>query len=67
MKDIFFTILVVWIIFRVLGIGKTIYSNHRQGDEERKKEGEISIDAVSNKNQKKDTDEGEYVDYEEIK
>ena len=42
-------------------------SNTHFEKEIRKKEGEISIDPVSNKKDKKNKDEGEYTDYEEIK
>lgn len=43
-------------------------NQHSQDDQIRKKEGEISIKFVDkDKNTKRHTDDGEYVDYEEIK
>lgn len=53
-------------------IGKTQrdFGNWENGDEQqhKKKEGEISIDYVSrkDKNKKDKSDEGEYVDFEEV-
>ena len=70
MKDIFFTILIVWVLFRILSRGKGFVNNFSGNNNENKK-GEISIDQISNKQDKKkkknDVDDGDYVDYEEIK
>ena len=63
----FITLLIVWIIFRILGRGKTVIPGNYSEKENRKKEGEISINYDEKKSDRKGNDEGEYIDYEEIK
>ena len=67
MKDVFFTILIIWVLFRIFGKGKIISFQNFQEAEKPKKVGEVTIDPVKKKDGKKNNDEGEYVDYEEIK
>jgi hypothetical protein len=69
MADIFYTILIVWILWRIFGSfsTKTYVRSPQNTTQPRKNEGEVTIS--SNKTNSKGTsgDEGEYVDYEEIK
>lgn len=69
MRDLFFTILAIWLVYRIWTsfsvIKKTNQSQSPFADQ-RKKEGETTVDYIPPKN-KKDNDDGEYVDYEEVK
>jgi hypothetical protein len=75
MKDIFYTILVVWIVWRIFSSINAYKARQTAsaGEEQKRyrKPGETTVDYVppSKKQKKKDDndDEGEYVDYEEIK
>jgi hypothetical protein len=73
MQDIFFTILVIWILFRVLnsnswGSRNVYYTQHNyQSKAGNKKEGDTVITNASNRRSTISPDEGEYVDFEEIK
>jgi len=68
MKDVFFTIITVWVLWRIMDsfrVNKVQQDHFNPGNQD---EGKVNIDsAPSSKNHKKDDDEGEYVDYEEIK
>ena len=72
MKDIFYTILVIWIVWRVLNSisiyrtkqGKNVNNPPKNN---RPKEGETSIDYAPPVKKKISDDEGEYVDYEDVK
>jgi hypothetical protein len=68
MKDVFYTVLVVWIIWRVLNsvnVYRSKQSNAQQPPS--RKEGETTVDYVPPTKKTINDDEGEYVDYEEIK
>lgn len=67
MKDVFYTILVVWVVWRILNS----VNSHRakqasQQQTSSKKEGETTVNFVPPKKKSVGDDEGEYVDYEEI-
>lgn len=66
MRDVFFTILAIWVLWRLFGSRFVIQSSiHKNQDE---KEARIKVDPSSvQKTQKYDDNEGDYVDYEEIK
>ncbi len=74
MRDVFYTILVVWIVWRIINAfssSKTKAQNTTSNSAQypNKKEGETTVDFMpqtSNATKLKD-DAGEYVDYEEIK
>ena len=71
MQEIFFTILVIWILFRIFGRASvahnyTFTQNNYHKNEEKKKP-EVRIDHIEGKSQGKKNDDGEYVDYEEVK
>lgn len=72
MRDVFYTILVIWILWRVFNS----ISNYRtkQGNSvnepsqnNKRREGETSVDYIPSTKKKISDDEGEYVDYEELK
>ena len=68
MRDVFYTLLVVWIVWRILNSVNSVRakaSNHQQTAS--KKEGETTVNYVPPKKKSMGDDEGEYVDYEEIK
>lgn len=71
MKDIFYTILVVWIIWKIINSVNTIRSKQAasvKNDQHSRRPGETTVEYVPPKNKRKnDDDDGEYVDYEEIK
>ena len=74
-KEIFFTIVVIWILFRIFGRKITVVHNHNtftqnNYDKEEKRKEDVKIDYVPKKDQKKGPgkdDEGEYIDFEEVK
>lgn len=70
MKDVFYTILVVWIIWKIMNSVNVIRSGQaatNRPHENSKRQGETTIDYVPPAGKNKHNDEGEYVDYEEIK
>ncbi len=69
MKDVFYTILVVWIIWRIIdGLNTARSRDRKTQSSSNKKVGETTIMYAPPETQKRKLpDEGEYVDYEEIK
>ncbi|HEX8517093.1 MAG TPA: DUF4834 family protein [Bacteroidia bacterium] len=71
MKDVFYTILVVWILWRIIqsiSSMKTRQASSSRSNYTQRKQGETTVNYIPPKSKnKKDDDEGEYVDYEEIK
>ncbi|MEW6468139.1 MAG: hypothetical protein AB1458_04405 [Bacteroidota bacterium] len=72
MQEIFFTILVIWLLFRIFGSAsvRTVIFNQspRHSSSEQKKEGETTITSSGPNRQKSPSAEaGEYIDYEEVK
>ncbi len=68
MKDVFYTLLVVWIIWRILNS----VNSHRakqttQQQTSSKKEGDTTVNFVPPKKKNVGDDEGEYVEFEDIK
>jgi hypothetical protein len=72
MRDIFFTLLIIWVLFRIFGKARIVHSsftnvqNNYPPPEEKKKEGEIKVERISEKKKNPDNNV-EDVDYEEIK
>jgi hypothetical protein len=72
MKDVFYTLLVLWLIWKVIdmfnayGQKRTVYTS-TEDKTHQKKEGKTSIKYAPETKQKISDDEGEYVDFEEIK
>ncbi len=70
MRDVFYTLLVVWIIWRILNSVNNIRAKQPSGSStssSSRKEGETHVDYVPPIKKSVSDDEGEYVDYEEIK
>ena len=73
MQEIFFTILVIWLLFKIFG-GRarvqTFTFNQTQNHDhynDVKKDGKVEVTHIPGKKDKKQNDQGEYVDYEEVK
>jgi hypothetical protein len=67
MADVFYTILVVWVLWKIFGrssVKTQVFHHHYT---ETKKEGEIKISKVPDARKKSPDSEGEYTDYEEVK
>lgn len=69
MRDLFYTILVVWILWRILNSISAYKSKQsaRAQSDYTPKQGETKIEYVPPQKKKMPDDEGEYVEYEEIK
>lgn len=73
MRDLFFTILAIWIVYRIWnGIQIANARNFNGRNESEKKAGNVSVDYIPPKKSKNDPDnyrddDGEYVDYEDVK
>lgn len=68
MADVFYTILIVWVLWRIFGsTGRTHVHYNQQPPPPSRKEGEVTITSVPKSEQQKGNDKGEYVDYEEVK
>jgi hypothetical protein len=73
MRDVFYTLLVVWIIWRIVSSVNAARARQSAAPDQasrHRKPGETTVDYIPPKNKRKnndDEDEGEYVDYEEIK
>ncbi|MBA3705770.1 MAG: DUF4834 family protein [Bacteroidetes bacterium] len=67
MKDLFYTILIVWIIWRIFNGISTYKFKQTSNSASRSDHGKTTIDHMPPSKKKISDDEGEYVDYEEIK
>jgi hypothetical protein len=68
MADVFYTILIVWVLWKIFGSsGRTYVFNQHNNTAPKKKEGDVSVSHKAESNKSKDGDKGEYIDYEEIK
>ncbi len=74
MQEIFFTILVVWVLFRIFGASAKVKTftfntqhNYHQ-TQEQQDDGKVKVKHVTKEtNKKNEIDKGEYVDFEEVK
>jgi|JRYE01.1.fsa_nt_gb hypothetical protein len=68
MKDVFYTLLVVWLIYRIVSALSATKGRNSEG-QKRSKVGEttVSYSPPQEEPKRKYPNEGEYVDYEEIK
>lgn len=64
MRDVFYTVVIIWIVWRIYHSFQAGKQNVKQ--QTRKREGEVTVDSSSSTKNKPD-DGGEYVDFEEIK
>lgn len=73
MRDLFYTILIVWIVWKIVNSISAYSSRTKQSNTTNyssgtaPKEGETKIDYIPPVKNKIRDDDGEYVDYEEIK
>jgi hypothetical protein len=68
MRDVFYTILVVWIIWRIINSVNNVRARaNTEKSGQGRRQGETTVDFVPPKSKSKYDGEGEYVDYEEIK
>lgn len=69
MRDVFYTLLVVWIVWRILNGVNSARSRSASStpSSSSRKEGETTVDFIPSKKKNVGDVEGEYVDYEEIK
>jgi hypothetical protein len=68
MRDLFYTILIVWVVWRILNSVNTMRAKKTSaGNMSAKKTGETTVNYVPPKKKSPGNDEGEYVEYEEIK
>ena len=68
MRDVFYTLLVVWVIWRIMSSVNAVRSRQSGSSQTTaKKPGETTVDYIPPKKKSMGDDEGEYVDYEEIK
>lgn len=67
MQEIFFTLLVIWLLFRIFGNNtvRHVFTMNMNKPKEEKSGREIKVDYIPPKN-KLNTEEGEYVDYEDL-
>jgi hypothetical protein len=68
MKDVFYTLLVVWAVWRIIEGVNAARSKGANQTPSGRKMGETTVSYTPPEtNKKKFPDEGEYVDYEEVK
>lgn len=65
MRDVFYTIVVVWVVIQIYKSFVRPKSNQTQRNTTRQ-EGDVTIN-TNTKNNNRNNDQGEYVDFEEIK
>ncbi len=65
MRDLFYTILVIWVVFQVYNSFKGAQRRAVQNPPQ-KKQGDVTVENMNSKPQSKNND-GEYVDFEEVK
>jgi hypothetical protein len=73
MRDVVWTIIIIWLVFRIYNAFKSrrtvVFNKQETNHYHYKKEGEVKIEQPHNhqtKNKKQNND-GDYIDYEEIK
>lgn len=75
MRDIIWTVIAIWIVWKIYDAFKSISKpkaqtqgfNRNQNTYQHQKEGEIKIDKNINLKSHFNPNDGEYVDYEEVK
>ena len=68
MRDVFYTLLVVWIISRIMSSVNTVRTRSAGTSQpSSRKEGKTTVDYIPPQKKSVPDTEGEYVDYEEIK
>jgi hypothetical protein len=68
MADIFYTVLIIWVLWRMFGGTTKAYVFHKHHHAPpQKREGDVSVTHKKEEKKNKPDDGGEYIDYEEIK
>ncbi len=68
MRDLIWTIIIVWVVWKVYDAFKSISkAKPQRTDSYSQKEGEVKIDRHVNLKSHFNPDDAEYVDYEEVK
>lgn len=78
MRDIIWTVIIVWVVWKIYDAFKNVskpktqthgYNSHQHNNfHSQKKEGEVKIDPTATKQKSHfKPEDGEYVDYEEVK
>lgn len=70
MRDVFYTLLVVWLIYRIMNSVNTVrtkVNSYSRPQQQQRKTGETTMDYGPPRPKSKYDDKGEYVDYEEVK
>lgn len=68
-RDIVWTVIIVWVVWKIYSAfsSKTNTQNTASGNSQKRNEGEVKIDKNVNSKIRFNSNDGEYVDYEEIK
>ena len=68
MADLFYTVLIIWVLWRIFGgsAKTTVYHKH-QYEQPKKQEGDVTVSPASKAGSQNNSDRGDYVDYEEVK
>ena len=71
MRDIVWTVIIIWVVWKIYDAFKNVSKtkSHSQGfnQKQQRKEGEVKIDKTVEQKSHFNPNDGEYVDYEEIK
>ncbi len=67
MADIFYNVLIIWVLWQIFGRSRTHVIHHHQYSQPKSKDGEVRISQQNTTQKTKSKDEGEYVDFEEVK
>ncbi len=67
MRDAFYTILIVWILYRIVNSVSAYKSKQTSESQPDRKEGETTVDFIPPSKKSNLDNAGEYVDYEEVK
>ena len=69
MADVFYTILIIWVIWKIFGRStvKTHVVHHHEYKQPYRDEGEVRISSYKKQEEEKRKDDGEYVDFEEVR
>jgi hypothetical protein len=69
MADMFYTLLIIWILWRIFGsssVKRYVFNQHNHY-QPKKKEDDVKVSYNKKSTGRKADDEGEYIDFEEIK
>lgn len=69
MRDLIWTVIVIWLVWKIYDMFKRIPKkvNNNTSNTKHRKEGEVKVETARKQKNFFDKDDGEYVDYEEVK